>query len=322
MQKEKYADLIWDHDDGAREKFIENLAPIVLFTYNRLEHTKKTVAALQQNMYAEESELYIYSDGPKNDATKESVEAVRAFLHQVDGFKQIHIIERKKNWGLAENIIDGVTSIVNRYGKIIVLEDDIVTSKYFLKYMNDALEVYKDMPKVMAVSGYAYINDCENLSETYFLPFNACWGWATWKRVWEGFERNPKDLLKRYTKDEIYRFNIDGAYDYWGQVLDNAEGVKYTWAVFFYEWIFRHSGLCLFPNKSLAQNIGFDGTGENCGKDTKFESLVVGEKQVKLYCRRVEPSILACEKTKKLFLKSKSNGLSVVINKIKKLLLR
>lgn len=271
MQEEKYADLVWDHDEDAHKKFIANLAPIVLFTYNRLEHTKKTIAALQQNMYAADSELYIYSDGPKNDAAKESVEAVRLFLHQVDGFKQVHIIERDKNWGLAENIIDGVTSIVNKYGKIIVLEDDIVTSKYFLKYMNDALEVYKDMSKVMAVSGYCWTPDKENLPETFFLPWFACWGWGTWKRSWEQYERNPKALVEHNLICNRERFNFNGSYDAWSQVEKNYNGELYTWAVFFSVTIFVNDGLIVYSNHDQCKNIGMDGTGENCGEDMRFD---------------------------------------------------
>ncbi len=301
MQEEKYADLIWDRDESAHKKFIKNLAPIVLFVYNRLEHTKRTISALQQNMYAEESELYIYSDGPKNDATKESVEAVRAFLHQVDGFKQIHIIERDKNWGLAENIIDGVTSIVNRYGKIIVLEDDIVTTKYFLKYMNDSLEVYRDIKKVMVVSGYAYINDAARLPETYFLRLSSSWGWGVWKRSWEGFERNPAKLVQEYDNEEsIYQFNINGTVDFWEQVLQNVRGEKKTWAVFFYEWVFRHNGVCLFPKVSLLSNIGFDGTGENCGLEENL-SFIGKECKIRYFSSKIECNKYAYEKVQEYF---------------------
>ena len=275
MQEEKYADLIWDCDEDAHKKFIENLAPIVLFTYNRLEHTKKTVAALQRNLYAADSELYIYSDGPKNDATKESVEAVRAFLHQVDGFKAVHLVEREKNWGLAENIIDGVTSIVNKYGKIIVLEDDIVTAKFFLKYMNDALEVYKDTPKVMAVSGYCWPPDKDNLSETFFLPWFACWGWGAWKHSWDKYKRNPKELFEKKPIKDMKRFNFNGTYDNWKQVELNYTGRLHTWAIFWYATIFLHDGLVLYSSHNQCNNIGFDGSGENCGKTKCYDSNLV-----------------------------------------------
>ena len=164
-----YADLVWDRDENARAEYMNNLAPIVLFTYNRLDHTKQTVEALRANLYAKESVLYIYSDAPKTEAAGEAVQAVRDYLHTIDGFCEVYIILREENWGLARNIMDGVTEIVNQYGKIIVLEDDIVTSKYFLKYMNDALTLYKDFPQVMSVSGYMYPIEKENLPETFFM---------------------------------------------------------------------------------------------------------------------------------------------------------
>lgn len=152
----EYADLIWDKDKEKHEEFINNLAPIVLFAYNRLDHIRQTIEALRNNVYAAESCLYVYSDAPKDGNDIESVKLVREYLHQINGFKDIQIIEREDNFGLARNIIDGVTNIVNLYGKIIVLEDDIVTSKWFLKYMNDALVIYENSSEVMAISSFCW----------------------------------------------------------------------------------------------------------------------------------------------------------------------
>ncbi len=133
---------------------MNNLAPIILFTYNRPWHTRQTIEALQKNLYADKSRLIILSDGPKTEIDVPKVQKVREYIKTVKGFRSIEIIEREKNWGLANNIIDGVTRIINEYGKIIVLEDDIVTSPYFLKFMNEALEFYKDEERVMHISGY------------------------------------------------------------------------------------------------------------------------------------------------------------------------
>lgn len=278
MHEEKYADLVWDYDEAAHERFIENLAPIVLFAYNRLEHTKKTIEALQQNMYASDSELYIYSDGSKNEAAQESVEAVREFLHQVDGFKQIHIIERDENWGLADNIIDGVTNIVNKYGKIIVLEDDIVTSKYFLKYMNDALEVYKNEDRVMEINGYMPQIKKEGIPETFFLEYADCWGWATWARAWKYFRREPDAIRASFTKDEIYKFNLNGADDgRWDQIVANCDGRLYTWAIFWDVAIFKNHGLSLMVRDSLVDNVGKDGSGEHCTTMVAFQTNISNE---------------------------------------------
>lgn len=269
-----YADLVWDRDENARAEYMNNLAPIVLFTYNRLDHTKQTVEALRANLYAKESVLYIYSDAPKTEVAGEAVQAVRDYLHTIDGFREVYIILREENWGLARNIMDGVTEIVNQYGKIIVLEDDIITSKYFLKYMNDALEIYKESPRVMNVSAYMYPLVTEDLPEVFFMHYGYCWGWATWKSAWSYFEREPEKLIQEFTKDDIYRFNLEGAVDVWQQVIANEEGQLYTWAVFWYAAIFRNQGLTLTPRASLTLNVGMDGTGEHCGTTNLYDSAV------------------------------------------------
>ena len=121
-------------------------APILLFTYNRLQHTQRCLEALLKNTLAADSELFVYADAAKDEAGKEAVEEVRRYIHSLQGFRTITIIERDENWGLARNIIDGVTTQIKKYGKVIVLEDDLVVAPYFLQFMNDALEIYKDEP--------------------------------------------------------------------------------------------------------------------------------------------------------------------------------
>lgn len=267
-------DMPWYTDIEEHKRFMEHLAPIVLFTYNRLDHTRKTVKALQRNVYAKESVLYIYSDAPKTESAAKAVQAVRDYLRTINGFREVHIILREENWGLARNIMDGVTQIVNQYGKIIVLEDDIVTSKYFLKYMNDALEIYKESPQVMNISAYICPITTEDLPETFFMHFSYCWGWATWKDAWALFEREPKKLIQEFTKDDIYHFTLEGTVDYWQQVVANEEGRLYTWAVFWGATIFRNQGLTLIPRESLTLNIGMDGTGEHCDVTEQYDSAV------------------------------------------------
>lgn len=305
MQEEQYADLYWDREPAEKEKFIAQLAPIALFTYNRLKHTKQTIKALQENVYASDSELFIYSDAPKTDKAVAEVQAVRDYLHSINGFKKITIIERDENWGLARNIIDGVTSIVNKYGKIIVLEDDIVTSRYFLKYMNDSLKIYEEESKVMAVSGYTANISLNDVPETFFLPWTSCWGWATWKRVWDNFERNPEKLISQFTKEDIYRFNLDNSYNFWSQVVDNANGKLFTWAVFFYATVFAHDGLVLYSAKSLSKNIGFDDTGEHCGKDDTFHNANISEVSIGLFAlTNIKCNAVSADKIKKLYKKN------------------
>ncbi len=306
----QYADLIWDRDELEHKKFVDDLAPIVLFTYNRLDHTKQTIEALQKNVYAQESCIYIYSDAPKNDNAIEFVNAVREYLHQVIGFKEIHIIERDRNWGLARNIIDGVTKIVNQYGKIIVLEDDIVTSKWFLKYMNDALTIYRDQERVMSVNGYALPMDTEGIAETYFLRFADCWGWATWDRAWKFFHRDVEKTISSFSEDDIREFNFENNTDYFQQVLDNHSGKLFTWAIFWYAAVFKANGLGVMVRDSLVNNVGFDNSGEHCGADNTLavnlsqtpirefplllEEDYQGRLKTRLFWESLRPSVFQC----------------------------
>jgi len=239
-----------------------NLAPIVLFVYNRPWHTRQTIEALQKNELAEESELFIYADAAKNDDGKESVNEVRRYIETIDGFKKVTIIKREKNWGLADSIIDGVTSIVNRYGKIIVLEDDLVTSSYFLKFMNEALVKYEKEEKVYSVTGYSFSNDID-ICSTYFLKITSSWSWGTWKDKWHSFSREDKRLRDCF-KDK-YLFNYDNAYNYAGMAKEQLKGNLDSWAIYWYASVFMKEGLTLYPAKSFVHNIGFDGSGVHCG---------------------------------------------------------
>lgn len=242
------------------------LAPIVLFVYNRPWHTRQTVEALQKNELAGESELFIYADAPKNENSIEKVNEVREYIKSIDGFKKVTIIEREKNWGLANSIIDGVTKIVNEYGKIIVLEDDLVTSPYFLKFMNESLEVYKDEEKVYSITGYSFSDDISNMDSTYFLKLTSSWSWATWADKWQAFKRDKQELelFLKEARDKK-AFNFDDSYDYISMVKNQLDNKIDSWAIYWYFNVFKRNGLTLYPAKSLVQNIGFDASGIHCG---------------------------------------------------------
>src|SRR5450631_620851 len=163
-------------------------APITLFVYNRPAHTLRTVEALRKNELASESDLIIFSDAPKKTEAAAAVREVREYIRTISGFHSVSIVERDKNWGLANSIIDGVTTVVNRYGRIIVLEDDLVTSPYFLHFMNKALDLYQDEPRVMQISGHIFPADVTAETDAVFLPMTTSWGWATWQRAWQYFD--------------------------------------------------------------------------------------------------------------------------------------
>ncbi|HHY0530095.1 TPA: glycosyltransferase [Vibrio parahaemolyticus] len=247
-------------------------SPIVLFVYNRPDHTQRTIEALKNNILASESELFIYSDAPKNDNDKLNVDQVRQQIEVVTGFKKVTIIKQSTNMGLAKSIIDGVTDIVNRYGKVIVLEDDLVTSPYFLKFMNDALEFYSNEEKVFHVSGWNYPIHSDGLSDTFLWRTMNCWGWGTWSDRWQYFEKNTDKLIESFSKSDIKRFNLDGYENFWGQVISNKNGKIDTWAIYWYASIFKNNGLCLNPTLTFVNNIGLDGSGEHCGINTSYMS--------------------------------------------------
>jgi hypothetical protein len=239
-------------------------APIVLFVYNRLWHTQQTVEALQKNKLASESELFIYSDDAKNEDARVSVDEVRKYIDNITGFKKNTVIKRDKNWGLANSIIDGVTQIVNEYGRIIVLEDDLVTSPYFLKFMNEGLTLYENEDKVASIHGYIYPID--NLPDTFFIKGADCWGWATWKEAWDIFEPNGQKILDDLKSRRLEKeADFNNSYGFTQMLKDQINGKNNSWAVRWYMSAFLKDMLTLYPGKSYVQNIGNDDSGSHCG---------------------------------------------------------
>lgn len=238
-------------------------APIALFTYSRADHTRAAVESLLKNKEAAESDLYIFSDGPKTEEKHQAVEENRKYIHAITGFKSIHIIEREKNWGLANSLIAGITDVVNQYGRVIVVEDDLILSPYFLQFMNEALEKYKDDGRVASISAFLNPIDCE-APETFFLRYFACWGWATWERGWKLLNLDTRDLLRqmRWKKND---FNIGGTGAFYEMLYCQKVGLVDSWAVRFYASQFLAGKLQLFPGHSLAIQSGMDGSGTHSG---------------------------------------------------------
>jgi len=245
-------------------------APIILFVYNRLEHTQQVVTALQNNILSKDSELHIYSDAPASDMATVKVKELRTYLPLIKGFKKVHIYEREVNMGVDENIISGVTEIINRYGKAIVLEDDILTSPWFLKYMNDALDHYQENDQVVSIHGYTY--PIKGLKEVFFLKGADCWGWATWKRAWNLFEPDGKKLLDELSDSGLgQEFDFEGTYPYVKALQDQASGKTTCWDIRWYASAFLLNKLTLYPGTSLVDNIGHDGSGVHCGENDNYK---------------------------------------------------
>jgi len=255
---------------------ISDPAPICLFAFNRPDHTARTLRALAASPLAERSVLVAYLDGARTQDEKQRVAETRKVIESQTGFASVILNARDENAGLARSIQDGVTATMKAYGKAIVVEDDIVTSPAFLAYMNNALDRYKDEPRVWHISGYN--EDLPALLDrrgAVFWRFMSCWGWASWADRWQYFERNPENLAHQFTEEEIDRFNLDGAENLWGQVLGNVNGDLRTWAIFWYATIFKHDGLCLSPCQSFAENIGLDGSGTHCGPVDEVKEKVL-----------------------------------------------
>jgi len=240
-------------------------APILLFTYNRLQHTQRCLEALLKNTLAADSELFVYADAAKDEAGKEAVEEVRRYIHSLQGFRTITIIERDENWGLARNIIDGVTTQIKKYGKVIVLEDDLVVAPYFLQFMNDALEIYKDEPKVGHIQACDFTQDT-SLPDTFLIKWTGSWGWATWERAWKHFNPNGKELLHELEARKLsYTFDFNGKYGFTRMLRRQIAGKNNSWAIRWNASLFIKDILSLNVGRSLVQNEGFDGSGTNCG---------------------------------------------------------
>jgi hypothetical protein len=239
-------------------------APIALFVYNRPWHSQQTIEALRKNERAEESDLHIFSDAAKSRETARAVREVRELIGLVSGFRSVSIIERESNLGLAKSIIDGVTRVCGEYGRVIVLEDDLVTAPWFLRYMNDALHTYADDEKVGSVHGYWYPVD-QGVPETFFLRGASCWGWATWSRAWQLFEPDGRKSLAELRRLNLTRmFDLDGAIAYERMLQNQVAGKNNSWAIRWHASMFLAGYLQLSPSASLVRNIGFDGTGTHC----------------------------------------------------------
>jgi len=283
------------------------VAPIVLFVYNRPLHTKQVVNALKNNILASESELFIFSDGAKDDISAVKVNEVRDFISTITGFKKVNLFFRDKNFGLSDSIIDGVTTIIELYGKAIVLEDDLITSPNFLLYMNKNLDLYESDNKVASI--HAYVYPIDGLNNTFFLKGADCWGWGTWKRSWDLFETNGKilqDQLKSFNLEREVNFN--NSYNYTKMLEDQIEGKNNSWAVRWYISAFLNNMLTLYPGKSYIQNIGFDeyGTHFNSYTDVyevelnstfniskiEIEEDLYARKKFEKYFRMIKPNLI------------------------------
>jgi hypothetical protein len=255
---------------------MNELAPIILFVYNRPWHTQQTLDALAKNDLAKESILYIYADGAKENATEtdlQKIEEVRKVISAFEGCKETHIVAREKNYGLANNIIEGITKIIEQYKKIIVLEDDIVTSNYFLTFMNGNLEKYYSDEIIYGIASNAYFENSK-LPSTFLLPIGSSWGWATWKDKWAVFEENAQVLINEIKEASLQEKMNFGGYPFFEMLESQNNNLIDSWGIRFYASFFLKKGLFIHPNKSLSYNIGMDNTGTHCDENMPFNNTL------------------------------------------------
>ena len=243
-----------------------NFTPLVIFTYNRLDTLELVIKSLQKNILADETDLFIFSDFARKEKDIESVNRVRSFLNSVDGFRSVTIIERKENYGLAKNIIEGVTEIIDKYEKVIVLEDDLITSRNFLCYMNQALDFYENDERIFAISGYTgNLPSLEKLEDEGYLSYRpSSWGWATWKREWIKNDWKVKDFdAFIQNKNAIKTFNRGGI-DMTRMLIHCIEGKNHSWAIRWSYTMYKLDKYCFYPKISKVQNVGFGEDATNC----------------------------------------------------------
>ena len=285
------------------------LAPITIFSYKRLDNLKRLIESLLLNSLASQSNLIIYSDGPKNEGDRLQVEASREYVQNLKGFCSVRLISRDVNLGLSKSIISGVGEVLMDYDKIIVLEDDLVVAPYFLKFMNDALVKYIDNDNVISIHGYVY--PVKNIMpEIFFLRGADCWGWGTWRRAWDLFNAAGEKLLNNLTQtNQLKEFNFNNSFNYGGMLKDQIEGKNDSWAILWYASAFLSNKLTLYPGQSLISNAGNNGFGTH-KNDSKLFDVKLNMTAVSLQDIPIVHSKFAAEAFEAYFRRINGNWLS------------
>jgi len=276
-------------------KVNKTLAPIVLFVYNRADHTEQTIEALKNNILAEDSNLYIYSDAAKNANAIQAVLEVRGYIKSVKGFKTVTIIQRDKNFGLAASIIDGVSVVCAKHGRVIVLEDDLVTSQYFLTYMNDALDIYKDVEKIFSITGFNFSSKFMKFPKDYkediYLNIRPMsWSWGTWIDRWKEVDWDVLDYQDFIKSSQKKEFNKGGP-DLTRMLKKQMNGKSDSWYIRWTYNAYKKSKFTIYPKVSYVNNIGHDNSGVHCTvdeneiyshKELNFSKIIEFNKNIKM----------------------------------------
>jgi hypothetical protein len=295
-------------------------APIALFVYSRPDHTRATIEALVANELAASSDLIIYADAPRSPDKEVAVKDVREFIETISGFKSVTLHHRTHNYGLANSIIQGVTEVLRSHDRIIVLEDDMVTSPYFLTYMNEALERFALEDQVISIHGYVYPVKSA-LPEAFFLRGADCWGWATWRRGWALFNPNGQDLLDELKRRQLLNaFDFNDSYGYSEMLRGQIEGLNDSWAVRWYASAFLADKLTLYPGRTLVHNIGNDGSGTHSGDSGRLYDVNLSKTPIDLSKIEVSPSEIGYASFEAFFTRTKGSFRTKLQRQIKKVI--
>ena len=249
-------------------------APVAVFAYKRADHLRRSLDSLAANPLASQTDLSLFCDGPRQPADAAAVAEVREVAGSVRGFANVSTVFRPFNFGLAKSIIAGTSEVLERHGRVIVVEDDLLVSPHFLSYMNDGLERYADAEEVASIHAYCLPIDA-GLPETFFLRGADCWGWATWSRAWKDFEADGAALLGRLRERRLeHAFDLDGSYPFTRMLEDQVAKRNDSWAIRWHASTFLKNRLTLHPGASLVTNIGLDSSGEHCGTTPSLSGLL------------------------------------------------
>lgn len=277
-------------------------APIALFAYRRAHHLELALTGLTRNPEAADSLLYVFSDAPKDERAAEDVRQVRELVHDIHGFGEVHVIQRKHNFGLARSIIDGVSHVLSKHDAIIVVEDDLIASPHMLRFFNNGLALYRDQPRVANITAYCY-PVAKPLPDTYFLRgADCCWGWATWRDRWQHFNPHGGQLLEQLRATDLSNaFDLDGETQFTDMLEDQIAGRNDSWAIRWHASCFLRDVLTLYPGRSLVQNIGFDGINSTHCRPTDRYDVIMHTEPVRVGGIEIEENLQAREVYKNFF---------------------
>lgn len=294
-------------------------APIALFAYARPDHTRRTIKALLDNPQARSSDLIVFSDAARTLEKQFAVDEVRAYLASVKGFRSVTVHHRPHNFGLAKSIIEGVNQVIREHDRVIVLEDDMVTSPHFLAYMNESLERFAGDDLVISIHGYVYPVK-QRLPEAFFLTGADCWGWATWRRGWQLFNPEGQELLNELKRRQLLMaFDFNGAYPYSKMLEGQIKGTNDSWAIRWYASAFLADKLTLYPGRSLVHNIGNDSSGTHCG-DSDTHDAELSSTPIDLSRVQVTPSTEGRTTFEAFFRQAQGNLSTRLLQRLKQVL--